>query len=212
MTVITAFDDIETRRETDTAAILDKLEKLELQDELKKAEREDKSSKIHVDFPEDDARLSVSWTSGSLKGKLCQRKGTGAELDVICELVDESLYDYGQGSRHAFIYERLTARTLVHPFYGIAQRDGKKWAVMKDLSHCDSLADAIRNGKLPKGLPERLGMVIDIVRTLEYLHSVKVVVKILSDSTVILCDDEDGFTPYLTSLDKSRLVSQSPYD
>lgn len=206
MALLEDIDDVRISMKEDATAILDKLNVL---DELKKVQQDEESSGIHVDFLERDERLSVTKSLNSFRGKLYHKIGSNAGIDIICEPVDENLYNFGQGSRHALIYAKLSARTLVHPYYGIAQRFGSKWAVMKDLSNCHSLAQIIRKGGLPTKLPERLEIVRDIVTTVEYLHSVDILVKVLSENNVLLDVGEKGITPYLTGLEKARLVGQT---
>jgi hypothetical protein len=129
-------------------------------------------------------------------------------VNVVCEPVKEDLMRYGEkGPRHVLIYAQLSANTLVHPFYGIAQRFGQRWAVMKDLRECPTLGAAIRDGRLPQFVLERLGIAHDIAKTIEYLHSVEVLVKRLSDKTVLLSSDHGEVVPYLTDLERARLVS-----
>jgi hypothetical protein len=77
---------------------------------------------------------------------------------------------------------------------------------MKDLRKCPTLGVAIRDGNLPQSVLERLGVAHDIAKTVEYLHSVEVLVKRLSDKTVVLSSDYGTITPYLTDLERARLV------
>jgi serine/threonine protein kinase len=129
---------------------------------------------------------------------------------VVCEPVKEDLMKYGEkGPRHVLIYAKLSANTLVHPFYGIAQRSNQRWIVMKDLRQCPSLRDMMRDGKVPKSVLERTSIACDIARTMEYLHSVEILVKRLSDTTILLSRENNVVIPYLTNIDRARLVSLS---
>jgi serine/threonine protein kinase len=185
------------------------LEKLQILDELKKNQDEEKAPQLRVDFPEQDLRLQVTKESDKLLS------GSLADADskitkVVCEPVKEDLMKYGEkGPRHVLIYAKLSANTLVHPFYGIAQRSNQRWIVMKDLRQCPSLRDMMRDGKVPKSVLERISIACDIARTMEYLHSVEILVKRLSDTTILLSRENNVAIPYLTNIDRARLVSLS---
>jgi serine/threonine protein kinase len=185
------------------------LEKLQILDELKKNQDEEKAPQLRVDFPEQDLRLQVTKESDKLLS------GSLADADskitkVVCEPVKEDLMKYGEkGPRHVLIYAKLSANTLVHPFYGIAQRSNQRWIVMKDLRQCPSLRDMMRDCKVPKSVLERISIACDIARTMEYLHSVEILVKRLSDTTILLSRENNVVIPYLTNIDRARLVSLS---
>jgi hypothetical protein len=197
-------DEIQTQQESYMVTILAKLQIL---DELKKNQDDQKSSDLEVDFSESDSRLSVTKDDDNiLYGSLELADATTTK--VVCEPVKEDLMRYGEkGPRHVLIYAKLSANTLVHPFYGIAQRFNQRYTVMKDLRECPTLGIAIRDGHLPQPVLERLGIAYDIAKTMEYLHSVEVLVKRLSDKNVLLSLENSTMTPYLTDLDRARLVS-----
>ncbi|KAH8689275.1 hypothetical protein GQ44DRAFT_720472 [Phaeosphaeriaceae sp. PMI808] len=78
---------------------------------------------------------------------------------------------------------------------------------MKDLRKAPTLAGAIQDGKLPQSTLERLGIAHEVAKTVVYLHSVEVLVKRLSDKTVLLTSENGTFKPYLTDLENARLVN-----
>ena len=185
------------------------MKKLEILDELKQNLDEKAASKLDIDFPESETSLSVTREEGNvlLTGKLKLPNASAKTINVICEPLKEDLMRYGEkGPRHILIYAKISANTLVHPFYGIAERFGKRWAVMKDLRESPTLASAVQNGQLPRSVMERIAVVHHIATTVEYLHSVEVLVKRLSDRTILLSSENGTITPYLTDLDKARLV------
>ncbi len=70
-----------------------------------------------------------------------------------------------------------------------------------------SLGFAIERGELPQSVLTRLEIAHDVAKAVAYLHSVDVLVKRLSDRTVLLSIDSGGIiTPYLTDLERARLV------
>ena len=163
--------------------------------------------KLEVDFKESDSRLVFSSVSDDeLTGTL--HLSDSASTQVHCKPVEEGLMRFGQkGPRHAAIYSKLSARTRVHPFYGIAQHEGKRWTVFGDLRSCSTLAKAIRGSELPKDASERANIALEIAFTLAYLHSVEILLKQLSDNTVLLVKEQDRLIPYLTEVEQARLVS-----
>ena len=202
--LLTAVDNMTAHRKTDTAVIL---EKLEILDELKKARKYEDAGNFKVNFPEGDARLIVDKITDKLVGKLSHTDGATSELSIVGDPVLDGHPAFNQAPRHVFIYAKLSARTLVHPFYGIAQRSGRKWAIMKDLRDCKSLEAAIFDGSIPEEVAERIEMVRHITRTVDYLHSVDILVKVLSGKNVLLHRGSNETKPYLTGLEGARLVS-----
>jgi serine/threonine protein kinase len=200
----TKTNDSRAQQEKDMEIIL---EKLQILDELKKNWEEEKAPQLGVDFPEQDLRLQVTKESEKLLS------GSFVDADsrttkVICEPVKEDLMKYGEkGPRHVLIYAKLSANTLVHPFYGIAQRFNQRWIVMKDMRECPSLRDMMRDSKVSESLLDRISIACEVARTMEYLHSVEILVKRLSDTTILLSHENNAVIPYLTNLDRARLAS-----
>jgi hypothetical protein len=200
---------LDQNRTQQYAHMAEMMKKLEILDELKEDLDEKAASKLGIDFPECETSLSVTREKGnvSLSGKLKLSNASDKTTNVICEPLKEDLMRYGEkGPRYVLIYAKISANTLVHPFYGIAQRFGQRWAVMKDLRECPTLASAIQNGQLPHSVLERIAIAHHVATTVDYLHSVEVLVKRLSDRTILLSSENGTITPYLTDLDKARLV------
>ncbi|KAL3460053.1 kinase-like domain-containing protein [Aspergillus heterothallicus] len=205
--IATRIRDDQTHRQTDLAAIMDKLQIL---DDLKKVANRETSPELKIDFPEDDSRLLITGADNRdqlLYGTLASP--SGARTNVLCEPIQDSIMNYAQaGPRHVLIYGRISANTLVHPFYGLAQRRGRKWAVMKDMRASRTLAQEITDNHLPDSVLDRVAIAHQIAATVEYLHSVEVLIKRLSDAKVLI-DRENGFIkPYLTDLEQARLIKE----
>ncbi|KAI1426561.1 kinase-like domain-containing protein [Xylaria sp. FL1777] len=163
-----------------------------------------------VDFEESDERLvvDISDSADILQGTL--EGPDGAVVPVICDAVQEQLMRFGEkGPRHVLIYSRLSENTRVHPFYGIARRNGKRWTVFKDMTSCDTLSAAILHGKLPESLVERLAIAREIALTMDYLHSVDILVKRLSDQHILLEKQDGRLIPYITNIESARLFKET---
>lgn len=186
------------------------MDRLLILDELKKVQDQKAAGELGIDFAETNEDLDVRQESEDfLVGSLKLRGSTATQVDVICEPLKEDLMRYGEkGPRHILIYAKISARTLVHQFYGVAQRYNRRWAVMKDLRKCPSLADAIKTSQMPASTLDRIALAHQIATTVDYLHSVEVLTKRLSDKTVLLSQNGDAITPYLTELEKARLVCE----
>jgi Protein tyrosine and serine/threonine kinase len=188
----TKTNDTRAQQEKDMETVL---EKLQILDELKKNQEEAKAPQLRIDFPEQDLRLQVTKESEKLlSGSFVDANSRTTK--VICEPVKEDLMMYGEkGPRHVLIYAKLSANTLVHPFYGIPQSFNQRWIVMKDLRQCPSLRDMMRDSKMPESLLDRISIACEVSRTMEYLHSVEILVKRLSDTTILLSHETNAVVP-----------------
>jgi serine/threonine protein kinase len=199
------LDSLRSQQEADTSSIL---EKLSILDELKMIQDEKKAGELGIKFSETNEDLiSRQESENLLVGSLQLHDSTASQVDIVGEPLNEDLMRYGEkGPRHVLIYAEISAHTLVHPFYGVAQRHNRRWAIMKDLRKCPTLADAIKNGQMPSSIPDRIAVAHQIATTVDYLHSVEVLIKRLSDRSVLISRNGDVITPYLTELEKARLV------
>ena len=206
--LIKRTDDNQTQHDDYMAEYMAKIwAKLEILDELKKNSDEAEPPGLKINFPEGDSLLDVQKDDGILTGQLKVAHTTASSTAVICEPLKEELMRFGEkGPRHVLIYAKISANTLVHPVYGIAERIDQRWAVMKDLRKSPTLAAAIQYGQRPQSVLERIAIAHHVATTIDYLHSVDVLVKHLSDSTVVLSSDKGEVIPYLTDLEKARLV------
>ncbi|KAF3000079.1 hypothetical protein E8E13_002135 [Curvularia kusanoi] len=181
-------------------------------EEMMKVQKEEGTPKLQVDFQDNDPRLTLAKDSLNdtlLSGELFPHNSQHGSVKVLCEPVNESLMKYGEkGPRHVLIYAQISLNAGVQPFYGITERFGKRWTVMKDLRGMSTLSRAIEDGTWPKPLSQRLSIAYEVARTMEYLHSVEILVKRLSDHTVVLEEIDGIITPYLTNLESARLFKE----
>lgn len=160
-----------------------------------------KAASWSIDYPPGDARLQVSKDAGgSYSGHLNGEP-------VVCIPISSTTRDSRVGPRHVILYSRLSANTLVHPFYGVADSDGSLFAVMKDLRSAKALGNSLKDTIFNDDLG-RVRIVYDLAQTIAYLHSVDILVRSLSDDKVLLFDDKGRWKPILTDLDKARLVRE----
>ncbi|KLU87654.1 serine/threonine protein kinase [Magnaporthiopsis poae ATCC 64411] len=193
----------------DEAHFADITAKLTILENLKENLEGKAPGDLRVDFADGDPRLAIIQASDNeLSGTLTISDELTAP--VVCEPVKEELMRYGEkGSRHVAIYAQLSAHTGVHPFYGIARHRGKRWCVFRDLRDSPTLAEAIFSNKLPTDLFERVRVAFEVASTLSYLHSVEILLKRMSDRTVLLVTEQGRTVPYLTQVESARLFKES---
>jgi serine/threonine protein kinase len=156
---------------------------------------------VKIDFQEGDQRLNIvpegPGFSGTFEGRAI----------VLANINEDEMKVGRSGSRHVEIYKRISVGALVQSFYGIYERNGKKYAVMEDLRNEPTLARAIEDGLLPDDATARIRIAYELANTLAYFHSVGILIKSLSDDTVVLRKLVDGtFQPCLTNLETARMV------
>ena len=66
----------------------------------------------------------------------------------------------------------------------------------------------IKDGNLPASLAHRMTLARDVARTMEYLHSVQLLLKSLSDESIVVLEDKDVLIPYVTGIESAREVRQ----
>ncbi|KAF5649642.1 tyrosine kinase catalytic domain protein [Fusarium sp. NRRL 52700] len=188
------------------AEILDKLSILE--DIKNNQEGIGATDDAAVDFEVGDPRLQITTeTSEELVGTL--RLSDSHSVSIVCTKVKESLMRVGEkGPRHVSIYSKLSARCLVHPFYGIARYNGIRWLVFQDLRGSPSLANALSDERCLQEVMDRVRVAADVATTMTYLHSVEILLKSLTDQTVLLVTENSQLIPYLTELDRARMMSE----
>ena len=158
-----------------------------------------KSASWTITYPPNDQRLKLS---GSMRGSI---PGTLDGKAVLCVTVSTTLIDSRVGPRHVTLYSKLSANTLVHPFYGLAEQGDRVLAVMKDLSACKTLGASLGD-KTFTMIIDRVRIAYDLAHTLAYLHSVDILVRSLSDENILLVQSDGTWKPTLTNLDKARMV------
>jgi serine/threonine protein kinase len=162
--------------------------------------------RVDIRFPQGDPRLqSISHLDGS-QDLIASLKDVGR---VICKEVKNDGIRSGRGSRHVEIYRLISTSTLIQVFYGIAQLEGKRYAVMEDVRDDPTLAAMIASAELNGDPLARLQLAYEVASAVAYLHSVGIIVKNISDVNIVLKKLEDGrkFRPCLTNLEEARKVS-----
>ncbi|CVL07488.1 uncharacterized protein FMAN_14391 [Fusarium mangiferae] len=188
------------------AEILDKLSILE--DIKKNQEGIGATDDAAVDFEFGDARLQITTeTPEEIAGTL--RLSDSHSVSIVCTKVKESLMRIGEkGPRHVAIYSKLSARCLVHPFYGIARYNGMRWLVFQNLRGSPSLASALSDEGCLQEVMDRVKVAADVAATMTYLHSVEILLKSLTDQTVLLVTENSQLVPYLTEIDRARMMNE----
>jgi serine/threonine protein kinase len=157
---------------------------------------------VKVDFQESDERLKLTPDGPGFSGTF------GGRAIVLANVNEDEMKIGRSGSRHVEVYKRISVGALVQSFYGICERNGKKYAVMEDLRNQPTLAVAVKSNLLPNDSPTRMRIAYDLANTIAYLHSVGIIIKSMSDDTVVLRRLDGGtFQPCLTNLETARVVS-----
>ncbi len=163
--------------------------------------------RVDIRFPEGDPRLQPISHLDESQDLLASLKDVGR---VICKEVKNDGIRTGRGSRHVEIYHLISTSTLVEVFYGIAELEGKRYAVMEDVRDDPTLAAMIDSTELNDPLT-RLHLAYEVASAVAYLHSVGIVVKNISDVNIVLkrLEDRRRFRPCLTNLEEARKVSST---
>lgn len=167
-----------------------------------------KLSDMEVNFRKDDGRLKIL---GRISDRPPRLSATLDGMPVVCIPSLTSAKHYSSRlPRLIRIYSKISAMTLVQPFYGIAETgdpDFKHWALMQDLSQYMSLAQAIQEKALPKPFPDRLKIAYELSKTVAYLHSVQILIKSMTDANIILRAGKGNvIEPVVTNLEEAREV------
>ena len=201
------LDLIKETQETDQKYHEELSLKLEILDELKQELDQKKiEGGLRIDFRDGDDQLKIgTCIEKLLTGTLCLEDRE--EVKVVGRPVKKGFGSYGdKGPGYVKIYHKIAANTSVHPFYGLANSSGQIWALFKDLRSSPSLGQLIGQIDFPQDLVTRLAIAHEITLTVEYLHSVEILVKRLSDKNVILVLEADKWKPFVTDLERARLV------
>lgn len=152
-------------------------------------------------FSEYDRRINILQDVG---GQLrCNLSEIGP---IVCYEMDESeLGAWPKLHKIIQVYSRISERVQVQGFYGILQKGPNKYAMLEDISSEPTLASAIASSALPS-ISVRLRMAYDIASTMAYLHQVGMLLKCLSDTTVILKMKNGEVQAMITNLESARLV------
>lgn len=184
-------------------------QKLKILDELKQELDEKKvTDGLQIDYRDGDGQLKVVSCTGELLTGILSFDG--GEIHVAGKPARKDLGVYGdKGPRQVKIYKKIAANTSVHPFYGIARASGQNWALFKDLRHSPSLGKVISQDEFQDDMVARLAIAHEVALTVEYLHSIEILVKRLSDKNVILVMEGNVWKPCLIDIERARLVDPS---
>jgi serine/threonine protein kinase len=180
------------------------LRRLEYQLE-KQAQNKDEIVAVRISFRDGDPRLEIT---GQLEESdyTAVLQGCGR---VICKEIRSDDIRSGWGSRHVEIYQCISIGTFVQSFYGIAELDGKCFAVMEDFRNDQTIAAAIES-RDTYGPLACIRFAYELANTVAYLHSVGIIIKNISDTNVVVVKLEGGsrLQPRLTNLEQARRVSE----
>ena len=111
------------------------------------------------------------------------------------------------------IYAEISRYVNIQRLFGVFHDSSCRYSVMEDIEGESSLfivlKDALTNGMLAKASRiERLRLCNEIALSVAYLHSLKIVVKVISDSSVFVREVNGDFIPVMANLEHARLVFQ----
>lgn len=114
------------------------------------------------------------------------------------------------------IYAILSKSVNVHRFFGVFSDETGHYTVMEDLEGPKSsfvcLQDALSYDKIAElSRTRRLRLCYEIALSVAYLHSVNIVVKVISTKSIYLREVEGELIPVLTNLEYARQVLQLFY-
>jgi serine/threonine protein kinase len=107
------------------------------------------------------------------------------------------------------IYAMLSRSVNVQRLFGVFHDPSGDYAVMEDLegSPFVLLSKALSDNQIAGSTrTQRLRLCYEIALTVAYLHSVNIVVKVISDTSIYLRNSDTGFIPVLTNLGQARAV------
>ena len=112
------------------------------------------------------------------------------------------------------IYAEIGRVVNIQRFFGVfhAAPSNTYYAVMEDLDGDDKsfvlLKDALSNQLIAKvPLVQRLRLCYEIALAVSYLHSLNIVVKVISEKSFYIKEVDGDFVPILTNLEYARLVA-----
>jgi len=130
------------------------------------------------------------------------------QLRVVCRPLT-TLYKT-QAPRMVSILASLSSALHVEEFLGLLTTSAGEYAVMEDLEAATdvlSVRDALDDDRFASATElNKLRLCYEIVNTVAYLHSLNMVVKVITDSFVFLRFKEDRLWPVFTNLECARSV------
>jgi len=179
------------------ASLRDLVEQDRSKDPLKSANA---SGTLNPDFTM-SSRFKITFDPNTGDGK-GEAEGIGA---VVLKQIPQS----GNILLYLNTYREIQAGAYVQKFFGTILVDNTLYAIMQDLSDGITLGQAIRSGSLADASPvNRLRIACDIAKSVAWFHAAEMLLKSLTEDSVILHKAEDGtIYPVLVDLQASRKVS-----
>ena len=111
------------------------------------------------------------------------------------------------------IYAEISRYVNIQRLYGVFRDSSCHYSVMEDVEGESSpfviLKEALTNGMITNASRiQRLRLCNEIALSVAYLHSLKIVVKVLSDSSIFVREVNGDFIPVTANLEHARLVFQ----
>jgi serine/threonine protein kinase len=107
-------------------------------------------------------------------------------------------------------YSSLSNSLHVQKFHGVFEDSTGKYAVMEDLEQHEAVftfGDVFQREEfLSTPLRRKLRLCYEVANTVAYLHSVNLVVKVISDSSIFVRFKNDDFLPVFSNLEFARSV------
>jgi len=104
-------------------------------------------------------------------------------------------------------YSRLSISLHVQRFFGIFTDSTGDYAVMEDLTRAHRLQDALKDVRfVSSSSRQKLRLCYEIANTVAFLHSVELVVKVISDSSIYIVYKDTEMLPIFSDLESARSV------
>ncbi|KAH8924291.1 kinase-like protein [Atractiella rhizophila] len=168
------------------------------------------AGKWEIQFPFEDKHLKVSREpNGMLAGTLEYDDSSTSQVILLEISTTQKVDPFGRGPRHVRIYSEISsANTVIERFHGLAEPEaGKYYMVMEDLRSAKSLGDSLGGTQLGD-VKDRLQIAYELSKAIAFLHSVRILVRSLSDDTVKLVERNKEWKPVLTKLEEARLLME----
>ena len=123
-----------------------------------------------------------------------------------------------QKDRLLSIYTTLSSSVNVQKIFGVVTNDDGEYAVMEQLDGQTSpyilLSEAFTENTIASVVKasriHRLRLCYEIAVIMAYLHSLNFIVKVVSETSIYLREDEEDLIPVMTNLEHARLVYSLP--
>lgn len=132
---------------------------------------------------------------------------SGAEV-IFVPLHLESSWDI---PRLLSVYATLSGCVNIQRFYGMFSDASGHYAVMEDVEGEGgpfvSLQKALSDNQIAKSSRiHKLRLCYEVALTVAYLHSLEIIVKVISESSIFVRNSDGGLVPVMANLDQTRDV------